>query len=101
MSVTVYVMARKRISSDEQALITAYNTMADNCIDAPDAMKKLLLSIVGNKPDEGWGEPYNIDYAGFVEIHVDGQGDVMTYDGKLLRFENLPAGTEELRIYAS
>ena len=101
MSVAVYVMARKRITADEYKLIEAYHALVDNCIDAPGAMKDKLITIVGSKPPDGWGEYYKISLGSLVETHVDGQGDVMYYDGMILKLSDLPADVEELRIYAS
>ena len=102
MSVSVYVMARKRITADEYKLIKAYNVMVDNGILAPTEMREKLVAIVGSKPADGWGECfYNVVSGSLVETHVRGQGDVMEYQGMILKLEDLPADTEELRIYAS
>jgi hypothetical protein len=99
MSISVCVSARKRIALEERRLCEAYNTLVHNRIDVPFEMQEKLTSILGREPEYGWDEPLDLDYDEYLELRVSGKGDVMYYDGMVLKLEDLPPGTVELRIY--
>lgn len=101
MGIDIWVAARKRILPDEQKTIETYNTMLDLGLPITEEHKQSILGILGRAPEDGWHEGISLDYEGVIELTVDGEGDVMYYDGMVLKLEDLPPGTVELRIYAS
>ena len=98
MSVSIYVAARKRLIAQELDLINAYNIMVDNGIPIPEELDQKLFNLTGRKGG-CWGERFPVE-GEMVEILVRGEGRVMYEDGMIIRLGDMPAGTEELRIYA-
>lgn len=109
MSVDVYVHAIKELSEDELFLIKSYNTLIDNGLTISEDLKKRLLEIVGEPPNEPFDHPqYGTD--GFseryelrsrtVELGIGGEGRVMWGDGMIIQLADIPRGTKAIRIFA-
>ena len=100
MSVSIYVHAQKKILPEEKGVLVAYNQLISAGLPvSPEHIAK-IKAIIGREPDVRWEERLELDYDGLVELYVEGEGDVMYYDGMVLKLEDLPKGTVSLRIFA-
>ena len=99
MGISIRVSARKQMTANERQIITAFNLLAANGVEASQEHKDKIVSILGREL-EWWDEPLTIDLDNFVELPISGEGYVMEGEGMIISMDDLPPGTIELRIFA-
>ena len=100
MSVDIWVVARRKLTQDNLALVRLYNDLVDKNFTPPADLAHHLRGMFGE--DSFWpGEPIELsEGTDTVEIRVESQGDVMYGEGQIIKIADLPPDTIELRVYA-
>ena len=99
MSVSIYVVAQKKLSTSDFEKVELYNRLYENSYDIPNQLKEDIESFLGKDifDDGSISIPTVTD---IVEIPIRGEGDVMYDDGLVVQVNNLPSNTVSIRIYA-
>ncbi len=98
MSMSICVVARRLLTSEDRALVDAHNRMCDGGYETPAKLLDDLGKMLG-KEISGF-EPIGV-HSSFVETTLSGEGDVMYDDGLIIKVAEIPADAEEIRVYAS
>ena len=100
MSVDIWVVAHRKLTQDNLALVRLYNDLVDRNFTPPAEIVRHLKGLFGE--DSFWpGEPIVIPAdTDTVEVRVKSKGDVMYGEGQIIKIADLPPGTIELRVYA-
>lgn len=101
MSVSVNMVAQKRVSSEELCVIEAWNALYDRGIKPSEEHRQKVREITGLKMK--WDESVDCDAlaveGGYVEIRIEPEGHVEYGDGAVILMDTLPPGTFAIRVY--
>ena len=102
MSVSTWMVARKRLTDLDQKLVIAFNSLFDIEIEPPDDLiDELKLSLGEHATDEALSSEHFRLNGDVLEVSLYGlwEGDAGYDDGMVLDLDKLPKGTFAIRVY--
>ena len=99
MSVDIYIVAQRALNGKDRKLIDAYNTMCGVPVKTfPADFIELLRSRLGTAFPGRVGEVIEL-WENSVEVPMKCEGDIKYGDGAIVTIDQLPEGTDAIRIY--